>query len=196
METKNQNNEEWKPIKGYEGLYEISNFGRVRSIEIKGKGIGKGKSRKGGLLSVHLRCKKKKYYCVHLSSNGKNENKAIHFLVMDAFLPNPNPEIYDEINHIDEDPSNNCLSNLEWCDSKYNNRYGTCKQRGLETKKQKGSCNAEKSVQQFTLDGQFVKEYKSISECCRINNYNAACICECCKGRQKTAYGYIWKYAA
>ena len=133
---------------------------------------------------------------MNLSKNGVSEHKAIHVLVMNAFSPNPNPKLYDEINHKDEDPSNNCLWNLEWCDSKYNNSYGTCKKRSLVTKNKNGSCNAEKSIQQYTMDGQFVKEYKSISNCCKTNNYNASCICECCQGKQKTAYGFIWKYAA
>ena len=110
--------EEWRPIKGYEGLYEVSNTGRVRSLDrydsnnhfLKGR-ILKLYTRKGGYLFVQL----------HL--NGKGKNYLVHRLVAIAFIPNP--DNLPEVNHLDEDKTNNRVENLEFCDRKYNINYGT-----------------------------------------------------------------------
>lgn len=102
----------WRPVKNYEGLYEVSNFGRVRSLTRKvktskgitqtwiGKMLTPGKSGNG-------------YYYVTLSKNGKSKARRVHILVAQAFLPNK--ENYQQVNHIDGDKSNNDFSNLEWC---------------------------------------------------------------------------------
>ena len=126
----------WRPIEGYEGLHEVSSYGRVKSLEksyIRKNGIIDHKSErilipikdKDGYLQVNLHC------------NGKQYQRKIHRLVAQAFLPNP----YNlpQVNHKDEDKTNNRVDNLEWCDAKYNMNYGSCIDRALETRLKNGS---------------------------------------------------------
>ena len=167
--------EYWKPVVGYEGLYMVSNWGRVKSIKFGKERILKQNIRRG-------------YYYVGLSKNGIVKNYSVHRLVAEAFLDNSNN--YPCINHKDECKTNNNVINLEWCTYKYNSNYGTAIQRTSQ-KRINGKCS--KKVYQYTLDGQFVREWESIQECGR-NGFNVACICMCCKGKQKTYKGYIWKY--
>ena len=101
--------EEWKEIPGYEGLYEVSNKGNIRSL-IRNK-IIKGFINRGG------------YRLVGLSKNGIRKKIAVHSLVAQAFIPNLDG--LPQVNHKDEDKSNNSVENLEWCDAKYNIHYGT-----------------------------------------------------------------------
>ena len=105
--------ETWKPIKNYEGLYEVSNKGQVRSLNYK---------RTGEIKILKLRVDKYGYLQVHLSKNGKHYAKSIHRLVAQTFIPNPNN--YSQVNHKDEKRDNNNVENLEWCNCKYNNNYG------------------------------------------------------------------------
>lgn len=98
----------WKDIKDYEGLYQVSNLGRVRNI----------RHNKNKILKPIYH---KKYYQITLSKNNIRVQYRIHRLVATAFIPNP--ENLPEVNHKDENKVNNCVSNLEWCDSKYNNNY-------------------------------------------------------------------------
>ena len=118
----------WKPVVGYENLYEVSNLGRVKSLkDNKGRYREKIKSSSDngrGYLNVYL-CK-----------NGKGKRCYIHRLVAEAFLDNPNN--YPIINHKDENKQNNHVSNLEWCDYEYNNTYGTCVQRRVKTMRLNG----------------------------------------------------------
>jgi hypothetical protein len=119
-------NEQWKPIRGYEGLYEVSNMGRVKSLDqvsYRSNGITmcyirqKGRLLKGRLVGSK---KKKQYLGVLLCRNGKQENKKIHRLVAEAFIPNPNN--YPQIDHIDGNKTNNTVSNLEWVTNEENMR--------------------------------------------------------------------------
>ena len=107
--------EEWKDVKGYEGLYMISNLGRIKSLQgckyRKQERILKQYKKTGG------------YYQVSLSKNHKSKWFTVHRLVAINFIDNPNN--YPQINHIDENKSNNSASNLEWCTAKYNNNYGS-----------------------------------------------------------------------
>ena len=121
----------------------------------------------------------KGYYYIGLCKNNKRINYKIHRLVAEAFLPNPNN--LPEVNHKDECKTNNVVSNLEWCDRKYNQNYGT------RTEK------CSKKVYQYTLDGKFVKEWKSTAECGR-NGFDQSSVSACCRGERKTHKGYIWKY--
>lgn len=106
----------WRPISGYEGLYYISNLGRVKS-EITHK-ILKPRN------STH------DYDRVRLYKNHKPKEFFVHKLVAQAFIPNPNN--YPQVNHKDENKVNNCVDNLEWCTHKYNMNYGTCQKRKSE----------------------------------------------------------------
>ena len=116
--------ETWKSIEGYEGLYEVSDQGRVRSLDRMVELIDKGtlcKSfRPGKILSSCL--VGEGYYNVNLYKNGKGKHHLVHRLVANAFIPNPN--ILPEVNHKDETKTNNCIDNLEWCSSQYNGAYG------------------------------------------------------------------------
>lgn len=120
--------EEWRPVEGYEGLYEVSNTGRVRSFDryVKGKSY---RLHKGKVLSPGKNSRG--YLSAVLSYNGKHKSITVHRLVAQAFLPNP--DNLPEINHKDEDKTNNSVDNLEWCDHKYNNNYGSRKDKVRDT---------------------------------------------------------------
>ena len=166
--------EYWKPVVGYEGLYEVSNWGRVKSLNYNH--TGKGKILKQNQI-------KNGYKSVMLYKDGNGKNYLVHRLVAEAFLPNPND--YKEVNHKDENPQNNIVSNLEWCDRLYNVRYGT----GIERRSKKRS----KPVLQYDLEGNFIKEWKSVTEC-GINGYKQGHVAACCRGERKTHKGFLWEY--
>ena len=126
----------WKDIKGYEGLYQVSNLGRVKSL---GRWVYKeyrGKRWQGEKILKQIK-NKFGYLRVYLYKNRKAKCYAIHRLVAQVFIPNP----YNlpQVNHKDEDKSNNRVDNLEWCTSFYNNEYGTRKKRWYETRIKNGT---------------------------------------------------------
>ena len=162
----------WRPIKGYEGIYEVSDQGRVRSLKFGKERVLNPVRDDGG------------YLIVNIWKNGEKKMCKVHRLVSQAFIPNP--DNLPEVNHKDEDKTNNKVSNLEWCDRKYNQNYGTGIQRMAE--------KLSKSVLQFTKDGEFVKEWKSATDVKRNLGYSKGNISSCCTGRLKSAYNFIWKY--
>ena len=169
--------EYWKPIKGYEGLYQVSNFGRVKSLKFgKERILKQSKDKKTGHLHVVL-CK-----------NGIVKTYYVHRLVAEAFIDNT--DNLHCVNHKDENPQNNVVSNLEWCDAKYNCNYGTRNKR-ISEKMTNGKLS--KPVLQYTLDGELVKEWSSTHECGR-NGYNRGNVSACCLGYLKFYKGYIWRY--
>ena len=125
----------WKAVTGYEGLYEVSSLGNVRSLDrvIRSKHNGTT-LRKGRILTPFYE-EKKGYYQVALSKDGKEKKQRIHRLVAVAFLDNPFN--YTDINHKDEIKTNNKVDNLEWCTREYNNNYGTKPQRTSATMKER-----------------------------------------------------------
>ena len=129
------NEEIWRPIEGYEGYYEVSSFGRVRSLDMYVKiGYGNYRLHKGKVIS--LLKKGDGYIQVNLCYNGKLYKKYVHRLVAEAFIPNP--DNLPEVNHLDEDKTNNSVDNLEWCDRSYNLKYGTARIRERDTKIKNG----------------------------------------------------------
>ena len=118
-------NEIWRDVPHYDGLYKISNYGRVKSF-CKGDEQYKVQHDNG-----------RGYMTVQLYKNGKMKNEYVHRLVALAFIPNPNG--LPQVNHKDEDKQNNYVDNLEWCDATYNNNYGTHTQRVVETHRDKGT---------------------------------------------------------
>lgn len=167
----------WKDIKDYEGLYQVSNWGRVKSLKRLVKKWNGSRTVSEKILQPLIQSNG--YYYVGLVKNNKRINYKIHRLVAEHFIPNPNN--YKEVNHKDENKTNNVVTNLEWCDRKYNQNYGT------RTEK------CSKKVYQYTLDGKFVKEWKSTAECGR-NGFKQSSVAACCRGELKTYKGFIWKY--
>ena len=110
--------EEWRPIEGYEGLYEVSNTGRVRSLD---KYDSMNRFLRGRILRLFT--DGLGYLRAQLYSNSKRKSFLVHRLVAQAFIPNP--DNLPQVNHRDENPSNDNVDNLEWCDGKYNVNYGT-----------------------------------------------------------------------
>lgn len=128
----------WRPVKEYEGYYEVSNLGRVRSIDrVVVDKTGRRQFKKGTLLNY--RPDRQGYCIVSLSINRKYKTKCVHTLVADAFIPNP--DNLPQVNHKDEVKSNNCVDNLEWCTAKYNANYGNRNKKVIETNIKNGNWN-------------------------------------------------------
>ena len=167
--------EEWKPIPGYEGLYEVSNYGRVRSFKwsSNGKILSPGKDGSG-------------YLFVTLCKDGKTKLRKMHRLVAEAFIPNPSN--FPQVNHMDECKENNYFGNLEWCTHKYNLSYGTRTRRIAE--------NNSKPVVQLDKKGNFISEFESLREASRRTGIADGSICRCCnhKPGRYSAGGFIWIY--
>lgn len=195
----------WKDIEGYEGLYQVSDLGNVRSLKFSG----------GNKVKLLKQNTNQGYKQVTLCKNGKMKTCKVHRLVAMAFISNPNN--YKEVNHKDENPSNNDVSNLEWCTSEYNNNYGTRTKRASESKrgkhcseetkkkisktkkgkyKGKDSPNA-KPILMYDKEGNFIKRFECIHDANEYLGKGRYCsnITMCLTGRRKTAYGYVFKYA-
>ena len=189
------NIEIWKPVVGYEGVYEVSSFGRIRSLDRitsyisrtrEGKEYTTTHTHKGKLMKQHNN--QFGYKVIALRKDGKYRTYMVHRLVADAFLSNPNN--YPVVNHKDENKQNNCVENLEWCTQQYNINYGSGNIRRIDTRNQNKSYHYQREVGQYTLDGVLIKKYPSASD----TGYCRESIRDCCNGRQKTAYGYKWGY--
>lgn len=176
------------PIKEYCKLYKVSNFGRVMSLNYNHTGqikiLKPLKTTKG-------------YFSVILYKNGIGKNFRVHRLVAQAFIPNLLNK--PQVNHIDEDKTNNFVGtpendfrdgNLEWCDNKENSNHGTRNERISKTMT---NGKQSKPVLQFSLSGEFIREWPSTKECGR-NGFDHRGVVACCNGKQKSAYGFRWKY--
>jgi len=168
--------EVWKDIPDYEGLYQISDLGRVKSLK------------RNIILKPFFTANG--YYQVTLFKNGKNHSKQIHRLVGENFIKKAGNK--NEINHIDGNKQNNCITNLEWCTSSYNKteayRLGLMKRRfGKENPN-------SKVVYQYDLNGNFIKKWDCAMDIQRELGIPSPRICSCCLGISKTAYKYKWKY--
>lgn len=176
----------WKDVIGYEGIYQVSNLGRVKSLDrdvlcngryhkhIKGQTL-KGSIGRYGYLRVSL-CRK---------------SVDIHILVARVFVENPHN--YTDVNHKDENKLNNKADNLEYCTKEYNNNYGT---RNVRLRlKQLNDPKKSKPVEQINLSGCVVAEYPSISEASRVTGISENAIRSVCKGKPHsyTAGGYKWR---
>ena len=173
--------EVWQDIPGYEGLYQASTYGRVKSL--------KRNTTSGKILKPRL--KKTGYFQYGLCKNGRIKAFESQRLIAITFLPNYHN--YSCVNHIDENPKNNRVDNLEWCTVKYNVNYGTRIERArlLQINNPKKS----KTVLQFDMEGNFISSYPSTAEVERQKGYNSGYISICCIGKKQKAYGFIWKYA-
>ena len=174
------NKELWKDIPEYE-LYQISNLGRVKN---KRTGI----IRKN-IVSFGL------YQTIKLCKNGKQHLHLVHRLVAQTFIPNPYNK--PEINHIDGNKHNNCVSNLEWVTRQENAIHSI--KNGLQTKEQlnkavKSMLKATKKKVLQIKNGKVVARYDGLRQACRENNYSHGFISGCINGKYKSAYGYEWKF--
>ena len=169
--------EVWRDIPGWEGLYQASTLGRIRSLKYYGGS------------RIHLKAtklSKNGYVMVTLCRNGEEYTKTVNHLVALTFIPNPND--YPEVNHKDECKTNNAVTNLEWCDHLYNLRYGTGSERAHK--------KTRKPVIQYTIAGDFIKEWESATAIKNELGYDNTLIGRVCAGyaHYNTAYGYKWKY--
>jgi hypothetical protein len=174
----------WKDIKGYEGLYQVSNLGRVKSLK---RTVNKKNGRKQTIQERFLkpRGNSNGYLRVYLREGGyTGKNFSVHRLVCEAF--HENPENKPCVNHIDENKANNTASNLEWCTVKENNNHGTHNTRSAKAR--------SKPVGQYTRDGKLIKVWQSTNEVERQLGFNPGNISKAARGKRKTAYGYVWKY--
>ena len=166
----------WKDIKGYEGYYEISNMGRVRS-KIKNRLLKPVIHKKGGYLRIHLGTCGGRY--------NKSKKYMIHRLVMENFNPTTELRVL-EIDHINCNVQDNRLENLEWVTPKEN------VSRAYNNKLIK---NVKSTLQIDRNTGKIIAKYRSAREASRIvANGGYGNIINCCLGKVKTAYGYIWRY--
>lgn len=162
----NQDNEEkWKDIEDFEGLYAVSDRGRVMNLKTD-------RILKPGVNGAG-------YEVVCLCKDGKKKQYYNHRLTADAFIPNP--DNLPEVNHIDECKTNNNVYNLEWVTASQNNRHSMYKR----------SCR----INQYNLDGEIIRQWNSSCEIERELGFWHCVIIQCCKGKGKTAYGYRWEYA-
>lgn len=190
----------WKDIEGYEGLYQVSNLGNVKSLskekttkligifKTKEKILSKGKDSRG-------------YYSVVLYKNKIKKDISVHRLVAMAFIPNP--ENKPTVNHIDGNKCNNNVENLEWCTYQENTQhaYRTGLNPILKGKdnpmygRHAENHNHSKPVEQYDLEGNFIKKWVNMREAEIALNIARGKVSACCNGNQKTAGGYIWKKA-
>lgn len=158
--------ETWNNIEGYEGLYQVSSWGRVKNSR-SGRVLKAGKNNDG-------------YLRVNLCKHGNVKQYYIHRLVAKTFIPNPQNK--PQVNHIDEDKENNRVENLEWCTVRANLNHGTYNSRMSKTKSKPIIC-IETGI-----------EYSSGKECARQMGLNRGNIASVLKGRYKTTGGYTFKY--
>ena len=177
--------EEWKDIEGYEGYYQVSSFGRVRSLDRYVKDTRRNCFNfvKGRIMSPSS-ADKKHYMQVGLSKNNKVIHYLIHRLVAQAFIPNPNN--LPQVNHKDENKENNRVDNLEWCTAEYNTNYGT---RALRQ-----GISSGKTVYQYNKDGVLENTYYSSREAGRALNIDSTSIRSCCIGNIVSVNGFVWSY--
>ena len=178
----------WKDIPNYEGYYQVSNIGRVRSLDrIVINSLGRKYYYKGKILKQHFKHSSKQGYLrVVLVVDGAHKPMSVHRLVAFAFVFNDDPINKNIVNHKDENPSNNKVENLEWCTVKYNNNYGT----GLIRR----AITRSREIIQLTKDNNIVKIYDSATKAEKYFGYSQRHISNCCVGTEKQSAGYKWMF--
>ena len=171
----------WKDIKGYEGLYQVSNMGRIKSLNYRNTG-------EEGILRHSL--DSYGYLKVTLHKNGKQKYFRIHRLVAETFIPNVNN--LPEVNHIDENKENNHVENLEWCDRKYNNNYGSRNERASVS--MKGKKHKLKKQILCIETGEIFDTSQDVINIMFNGKGSQSNIRNHLNGQRKSAYGYHFKY--
>lgn len=175
LDLNNIEGEEWRDIPNYEGLYQVSNMGRIKSLRDK---YGNYREK---ILSQY-ECSNG-YLYVLLYKEGKRKNCSVHRLVGNAFLDNPSN--LPCFNHKNEIKTDNRVENLEPCDYQYNNTFGSRTAKAVEKQ--------SKRVYQYTKDYELVAIWESTQECSR-NGFCQGNISKCCRGKLKQHKGFIWSY--
>lgn len=168
----------WKDIPGYEGLYQVSNLGNVKSLNWR---------KTGNPRNLWLKPHRKGYLQVELAKNGIKRLFLVHRLVAEVFVPNPFS--LPQVNHKDEVKTNNAVENLEWCNASYNAIYSL--KRSPSKRKRQG-----KKICQCSMDGELIKTWNDSRTIFLETGMSDWSISECCRGNRKTAYGYKWQYAS
>lgn len=172
--------EQWKQVKGFEGIYEVSNFGNVRSLHYRNWNIVKN-------LTPFINRDGYKRVC--LCRSGKQLNMFVHRIVATAFIENP--DNLPQINHLNEIKTDNRVENLAWCSAKENVNHGTRNER-MSKAKLNTNC---KAIIQLDAQGREIRRWVSLMEVNRAFGYDVGFLGRCCKGRCEKAYGYKWRYA-
>lgn len=179
-------NEIWKDVEGYEGLYQVSNYGNVRCTNWNHTGTTRQ------LTPFY----QQGYKRIGFRRNFKLKNHMVHRLVASAFIPNPQRK--PVVNHIDGNKSNNHVSNLEWATFSENTRHAIAHNLRpviCEQNREKGEDNCHcKRIQQLTITGEPVAEWKSALTASLATGAKVMSIQRCCRGERKTHHGYQWRY--
>lgn len=190
MSNYNIDKEIWKPVieEGFEGFYEVSNLGRIRSTDRIVESKRGPLKYKGKLLSPSPNSDG--YLTVNLCKSGKKKNVKVHQVVAKAFIPNPNN--FPEVNHIDENKANNQVTNLEWCTRKHNMNHGTALERMKKHPNQKKRCEESKSpiIGINIKDGSEIR-FESISEADK-NGFKRRNLWSALNGYDASHKGYVW----
>ena len=175
--------EVWRDVKGYEGLYQVSSEGRVKSLERKFiDKIGRERYVKECILKPVI--DRYGYLLVSLYAGGKQKNHTVHRLVCEAFHENPDNK--PQVNHINEIKTDNRASNLEWATARENSNFGTRNERLGKAR--------SKPVAQYAQDGELIKVWPSTMGVERQAGFSNGNISQAANGKYKHAYGFIWKY--
>lgn len=167
--------DEWKDIDGYEGLYQVSRCGDVRSLP---------RTTTSGRVLKPM-CDKDGYKKVCLCKGNKKRYAFVHRLVAAAFVQNE--QGLPVVNHKDQNKQNNTADNLEWCTVRYNTNYGD----GIERR----GIARRVPILQYDKTGNFVRAWSGRCEIAKALGFNGSNITSCCTGHRKTAHGFIWRYA-
>lgn len=182
--------EEWRSIKNYEGLYIISNYGRIISLSRIIHASNRDMFYPIKLLSPSPN--KKGYLYITLCNGISRKKKYIHRLVASAFIPNP--ENKSEIDHIDGNNQNNQVFNLKWSSRQENMLNPITRARCSDSLLGTLNNATSKQIGQYKGD-QLIQVYPSMAEACRRNpSFDQSCITRCCQGKYKSHKGYIWKF--
>jgi hypothetical protein len=172
----------WRDVTGYEGIYQVSNYGKVKSLYKK----------QANIVTPHI--DKKGYHIIRLWRGGNQDTRLLHRLVAQAFVPNHANKPH--INHKDGNKSNNYWSNLEWCTPSENNKHSFAIGLKTITAKQKARASQANSKPIYQLDrfNNIVRRWPSITLAAKTLGFSLQHISNCCRGSRKTCGGFVWAF--